>query len=64
VTILGRATSLSFMETPDPFDMLFRAKWNIPQASAAMGKVPCEESWEEVKIAFREWCIRQSKVYT
>ena len=51
------------METPDPFDMLFRAKWNIPQASAAMGKVPCEESWEEVKIAFREWCTRQPKTY-
>jgi hypothetical protein len=40
----------------DPFDMLFRAKWNIPQASLAMGKVPCEESWEEMKQLFQEWC--------
>jgi hypothetical protein len=47
----------------DPFDMLFRAKWNIPQASLALGKVPCEESWEEVKILFREYCAKTPKTY-
>jgi hypothetical protein len=47
----------------DPFDMLFRARWNIPQAAAAMGLEANERVWEEVKVAFREWCIRQSKTY-
>jgi hypothetical protein len=51
------------METPDPFDMLFRAKWNVPQASLALGKVPCEESWEEVKVEFKKWCIARPKAY-
>lgn len=49
--------------TEDPFDMLFRAKWNVPQATAALNVTPCEESWEEVKILFREWCINQPKTY-
>jgi hypothetical protein len=41
---------------PDPFQMLFTAKWNVPQASAAMGRTPCMESWELTKAEFREYC--------
>ena len=48
----------------DPFDMLFRARWNIPQAAAAMGLEANERVWEEVKVAFREWCIDHPKTYT
>ena len=49
--------------TEDPFDMLFRAKWNVPQAAEAMGLSACKESWEEVKILFAEWCVQQPQVY-
>ena len=48
----------------DPFDMLFRAKWNVPRAAEALGLPPCEESWEEVKVQFAEWCAKQPLVYT
>ena len=60
----GGHPPLSSMTEPDPLDMLFRAKWNIPQASAAMGKAPCVESWEEVKVEFAAWCKKQPRVYT
>jgi hypothetical protein len=49
---------------PDPFDMLFRAKWNVPQAAQAMGYEANERVWEEVKVAFRDWCVQQPLVYT
>ena len=46
---------------PDPFFMLFRARWNIPQASKALGMAACEESWEKTKVLFREWCATHPK---
>jgi hypothetical protein len=49
------------MDNPDPFDMLFRARWNIPQAAKAMGYEANERVWEEVKVAFRDWCVKQDK---
>jgi len=36
---------------------LFTAQWNIPQAAAALGKPASEESWEETKELFREYCV-------
>ena len=44
------------MNDPDPFEMLFTARWNVPQASLALGYRPCEESWEKVKKLFRQYC--------
>jgi hypothetical protein len=44
------------MNDPDPFQMLFTAKWNVPQAAEALGYRACKESWEEVKELFREYC--------
>ena len=41
---------------PDPYQMLFTAKWNVPQAAEALGLVPCEDSWEYVKRDFAEYC--------
>jgi hypothetical protein len=38
-------------------DMLYRAKWNIPQASIAMGMVNTESSWQETMVLFREYCL-------
>jgi hypothetical protein len=43
------------MIDPDPFEMLFHARWNVPRAAVALGYPPCEESWERVKTEFREW---------
>jgi hypothetical protein len=48
---------------PDPFEMLYRAKWNIPQATEAIGFPANEASWLEVKVAFRDWCITNSPDY-
>ena len=42
--------------TPDPYQMLFTAKWNVPQAAEALGLVPCEDSWEYVKQDFALYC--------
>ena len=42
--------------TPDPLQMLFTAKWNIPKAAEALGLVACEDSWEQVKRDFSEFC--------
>ena len=47
----------------DPYEMLFRAKWNIPQAAAALGLVACETSWHRVKTEFREWCVANGPDY-
>jgi hypothetical protein len=38
-------------------DMLYRAKWNIPQASVAMGMVNTEKSWQETMVLFRKYCL-------
>lgn len=37
-------------------DMLFRAKWNIPQAAQSLGMVNTEKSWEAVKDLFSDHC--------
>jgi len=47
----------------DPFEQLFRAKWNIPQAAVALGLTPCEESWKFVKREFRRWCSEHGPDY-
>ena len=41
---------------PDPYQMLFTAKWNVPQAAEALGLVACEDSWDQVKQDFSEFC--------
>jgi len=43
-------------EAPDPYEQLFRARWNVPRAAKEMGLPACEDSWEKVKVLFREWC--------
>jgi hypothetical protein len=48
---------------PDPFQMLYRAKWNVPRAAQEMGLPTCETSWEEVKRQFREWAISHTEEY-
>jgi len=35
---------------------LFTAKWNIPQAAAALGRSANKEEWQAVKDAFRKYC--------
>lgn len=35
---------------------LFAAKWNIPQATEALGKVANKENWKETMELFREYC--------
>lgn len=50
-------------KAPDPFEMLFRAKWNVPTAANALGLPLCEKSWEEVKAAFRDWCVANKPDY-
>ncbi len=59
MTIFGEGNLPFFlsMQDPDPFDMLFRAKWNVPKAADALGFPPCEQSWEWVKDAFRDRCL-------
>ena len=42
--------------TPDPYQMLFTAKWNVPQAAEALGLTACEDSWDFVKRGFAEYC--------
>lgn len=36
--------------------MLFSAKWNIPQAAAGMGLYNNEQSWQQVKEEFAQYC--------
>jgi hypothetical protein len=47
----------SVVDYEQAMDMLYRAKWNIPQASAAMGMNNKEESWRETMKMFREYCL-------
>jgi hypothetical protein len=42
---------------PEPFEMMFTARWNVPQAAEAMGLPASEDSWEEVKQQFRQWAV-------
>lgn len=51
-------------ETLSPFMMLFRAKWNIPQATEALGFPANERNWEHVKVAFRDWCLTNLADYS
>ena len=45
-------------------DMLFRAKWNIPQACQHVEWVNAESQWSEMKILFQEYCkTRQPENY-
>lgn len=37
-------------------EMLFRAKWNIPQAADAMGMAATEGNWLTVKTRFADYC--------
>jgi len=46
-------------ETRKSMEMLFKAKWNVPQA----GK-HCNLSSKEVKILFASWCELHPKTYT
>ena len=41
----------------DTMQKLFTAKWNIPQATAALGKSANKENWQETKDLFREYCV-------
>jgi hypothetical protein len=47
----------------DPFEMLFTARWNVPRAAEALGLVACEESWERVKVEFRQWAVSRPVRY-
>ncbi len=42
---------------PDPFEMLYSARWNVPRAAQAMGLPACEASWEQVKRDFSQWTV-------
>jgi hypothetical protein len=39
-------------------EMLFTAKWNVPQAADN-----CGLSWKEMKITFNEYCVFHSPTY-
>ena len=39
-----------------PLMMLFTAKWNVPQAAEALGLPACNDSWDEVREMFRDFC--------
>ena len=39
-----------------PMMMLFTAKWNVPQAAEALGLPSCNDSWDEVRDMFRDFC--------
>jgi hypothetical protein len=41
---------------------LFTAQWNIPQAATALGKPASEESWDETKELFREYCLEHTPI--
>jgi hypothetical protein len=44
--------------------MLFAAKWNVPQAAEELGMLATEESWEQVKVAFAEYCKHHKATWT
>ena len=48
---------------PDPFEMLFIARWNVPKAAEAMGLPSNGESWEQVKQEFRQWAVSRPLRY-
>jgi hypothetical protein len=50
-------------QQPDPFEMLFTARWNVPRAAEALGLPACETSWEEVKEQFRQWTVSRPVRY-
>jgi hypothetical protein len=43
-------------------EKLFTAQWNIPQAATALGKPVSEESWDETKELFREYCLEHTPI--
>jgi len=45
-------------ETRKSMEMLFTAKWNVPQAADN-----CGLSWKEMKITFNEYCVFHSPTY-
>lgn len=45
-------------------NMLFTARWNIPQASQHLGKTPSAESWAETKVVFRQYCVDHAATWT
>ena len=42
---------------------LFTAKWNIPQATAALGLAATEQNWLLVKEQFRAYCKKRPAEY-
>ena len=48
----------------EAFRLLFQAKWNIPRAAKALGLEANEETWQELKHSFSEWCSVQPLTYT
>jgi hypothetical protein len=48
------------MSRLDVFDMLFRAKWNIPRATVELGLLSTETNWEDVKSQFKDYCVSRS----
>lgn len=44
-------------------EMLFRAKWNIPQATEAMGMTATEGDWQVVMDRFRDYCRQRPIEY-
>jgi hypothetical protein len=49
----------SVIDYEQAMDMLYRAKWNIPQASVAMGMVNTESSWQETMEMFLKYCLER-----
>jgi hypothetical protein len=45
-------------ETRKSMEMLFAAKWNVPQAAAN-----CNLTWKEMKITFNEYCRLNPPIY-
>jgi hypothetical protein len=42
----------------EAMNKLFTAKWNIPKASEFLQMEPNSESWETLKVSFREYCLK------
>ena len=45
-------------ETRESMEMLFAARWNVPQAAKN-----CNLTWKEMKITFNEYCRLHSPTY-
>lgn len=45
-------------ETRTSMEMLFSAKWNVPQAA-----LNCNLTWKEMKITFNEYCRLNPPTY-